>query len=67
MNKRDLYESYITQVGDSHKTHITSMKWFPKNYYFHKSHLATNESGESSQLATLGEDGQVLIWDFKYY
>ena len=43
------------------------MKWFPKNYSFHKSHLTANESGESTLLATLGEDGQVLIWDLKYY
>jgi hypothetical protein len=42
------------------------MKWFPKNYHFHKSHLTANESGECTLLATLGEDGLVLIWDLKY-
>jgi len=43
------------------------MKWLPKNYNFHKSHLTSNESGECTLLATLGEDGLVLIWDLKYY
>jgi hypothetical protein len=43
------------------------MKWLPKNYHFHKSHLTTNDSGECTLMATLGEDGLVLIWDLKYY
>jgi WD40 repeat protein len=61
-----LYEHYISHISDSHKTHISSMKWFPKNYNFTKSkQLANNDSGQSYLLATLGEDGQVLIWDLK--
>lgn len=67
MNKKDqLYENFITAVIDSHKTHITAMKWFPKNYSFHRSNLISPSSSpnESSLLATLAEDGQMLIWDF---
>lgn len=65
VDKKLLYEFYITQVIDSHKTHITSMKWFPKNLNFHKSNLIANETNEVSLLATLGEDGQMLVWDLK--
>lgn len=65
MNKKDLFTFYITPIFESHKTHITAMKWFPKNYSFTKYNLVTNNSNESTILATLGEDGQVLIWDIK--
>ncbi len=43
------------------------MHWFPKNFHFHKGHLASNESGETTLLATLGEDGLCLVWDLKEY
>ena len=43
------------------------MQWFPKSMHFQKGHLQSNESGESTLLATLGEDGLVLIWDLKEY
>ena len=69
MNKGDQYESYISLVNDSHKTHISAMQWFEKNFHFQKNKglLTTNDSGESTLLATLGEDGQALIWDLKEY
>lgn len=41
------------------------MRWFPKNYSFAKYNLVQNTSEKSSILATLGEDGQVLIWDIE--
>lgn len=41
------------------------MKWFPKNFSFTKYNLVQNNTGEVSILATLAEDGQVLIWDMK--
>jgi len=52
---------------ESHKTHINAMKWFPKNFSFFKYNLIQNNSGEQTVLATLGEDGQVLIWDMKQF
>jgi hypothetical protein len=65
--KKDYYTYYITPNFESHKAHITSMKWFPKNYSFTKYALTTNNSNETTILATLGEDGQVLIWDMKNF
>lgn len=41
------------------------MQWFPKNFGFTKYNLTQNNSGEVSILATLAEDGQVLLWDIK--
>lgn len=43
------------------------MKWFPKNFAFNKHNLIANSSNEANLLATLGEDGQVLIWDMKSF
>jgi hypothetical protein len=65
VDKKYLYEFYITQVIDSHKTHITSMKWFPKNVQLLKYNFITKETNEVQLLATIGEDGIVLVWDFK--
>lgn len=62
-----MYTFYITPTTESHRTHINAMKWFPKNFNFTKYNLVQNNSGEVSVLATLGEDGQVLIWDMKNF
>lgn len=66
-NRKDLYTFFITPNFESHKTHITSMKWFPKNFGFTKYNLVANNSNETTILATLAEDGQVLIWDIKNF
>ena len=44
------------------------MKWFPKNINFtkNKSGIVVNDSEQSTILATLGEDGLVLLWDLKH-
>lgn len=65
MNKKDLFTSYISPIFESHKTHITSMKWFPKGVGYLKYNLVNVTTNECNLLATLGEDGQVLIWDIK--
>lgn len=65
MNKKDVYTYFITPLFESHKSSVTAMKWFPKNYSFNRSNLIQNNSNDSSLLASLAEDGQVLIWDIK--
>jgi hypothetical protein len=62
-----LYTFYITPIFESHRTQITSIKWFPINYSFNKYALSQNNSNESTLLASLAEDGQVLIWDMKNF
>lgn len=66
-NKSDIYTFYITSIQESHKTHLTGMKWFPAGYSFHKHQLQYNESSKDIMLlTTCAEDGQVLIWDTKH-
>ena len=43
------------------------MKWFPPNFSFTKYNLVENKSNEVGILATLAEDGQVLLWDMKNF
>jgi hypothetical protein len=43
------------------------MKWFPKGYSFLKQNLINNGTNECTLLATLAEDGQVLIWDLRIF
>jgi hypothetical protein len=43
------------------------MKWFPINYSFHKLNLVKNTSNQQTILASLGEDGCVMIWDVVNY
>lgn len=65
--KENIYTYYITPIFESHRTHINAMQWFPKNFSFTKYNLVQNTSGEVGILATLAEDGQVLLWDMKNF
>lgn len=67
MNKKDIYTSYTSTINDSHRNQITAMKWFPKGYSLQKQSLIFNGSNETNLLATLAEDGQILIWDLKAF
>ncbi len=52
-------------VIDSHKTHISAIRWFPKNYQVFKYSFTQKETGEVQLLATIAEDGMLLVWDLK--
>lgn len=69
MNKKDQYTYYINLIADGHKTHVSTMKWFDRGIIIHKYQIAPNpkekELNDVNTLATMGEDGQILIWDFK--
>ncbi len=43
------------------------MKWFPINYSFYKMNLVKNNSNQRGVLATIGEDGCVMVWDVINY
>jgi hypothetical protein len=61
-----MYTSYLTTIIDSHRTHITCLRWFPKGYIFNKQNLSYNSSSTTcNALATIAEDGQCIIWDIK--
>jgi len=66
-NKKDIYTFYITSISVSHKSHVVDMKWFPINYSFHKLNLIKNSSNQQSILASMGEDGCVMVWDVINY
>ena len=58
----------MTSLNDSHRMRISSLKWFPKGFFLHKGLLQFNSaSNEVALLASLGEDGQILIWDMKNF
>jgi len=65
--KKDIYTYHISSITDSHKTHITAMKWFPSDVAFDKKYynLIANSTNDVFLMITLGEDGQALIWDLK--
>lgn len=62
-NKNEFYTFLQTSIAESHKTHITSMKWFPPGYIYHKYNLLQTEKTDVNLLGTVAEDGQVFIWD----
>lgn len=65
--RKEQYSYYINLIADAHKTHITAMKWFDKGIVIHKYNLSesTTNKNDVTVLATIAEDGQILIWDFK--
>ena len=66
-SRKEQYSYYINLIADAHKTHITAMRWFDRGIIIHKYNLAqsTNNPNDVTVLATIGEDGQILIWDLK--
>jgi hypothetical protein len=56
----------MTMIMESHKTHVTCLKWFDQGYTFNKQNFSYSESNKTcNALATIGEDGQCIIWDIK--
>jgi hypothetical protein len=60
---KDHYTFYITSVPVSHKTIVVDLKWFPPNLTFYKLNLTKSNSQESTILASLGEEGTVILWE----
>lgn len=67
INKSEIYTFYITSISESHKTHVTGMKWFPAGYTYKNQLIFNKDANEVFLLATLAEDGQVLIWDTRNF
>jgi len=67
VSRKEQYSYYITQIAESHKTHITAMMWFEKGVTTNKYQVvqSTSNPNDATALATVGEDGMVYIWDIK--
>lgn len=66
-NKKDLYTFVLTSPTDSHKGKITSIRWFPAGYTTNKKNqiIHLDDIKESALVATLGDDGMVIIWNIR--
>ena len=70
LRKADIKEFYLYNLSSlkwTHQSNITSVKWFPPGYSYKKKGQMqfSPDEHESSIVVSLGEDGIVMIWDFK--
>ena len=70
LKKADIKEFYLYNLSSlkwTHQSNITSVKWFPPGYSYKKKGQMqfSPDEHESSIVVSLGEDGIVMIWDFK--
>ena len=67
MNIKDFYIYNISSLHESHKGRVTALKWFPPGYSINKKNqiVFADDVKEVCTLASLGEDGQVIVWDYK--
>ena len=66
-NIKDYYIYNISSLLESHKGKVKGLKWFPPGYVMNKKKQITfiPEEKECCTIASLGEDGQVIVWDYK--
>ena len=70
LKKADIKEFYIYNLSSlkwTHQSLITAVKWFPPGYSYKKKGQMqySPDDHESSIVVSLGEDGIVMVWDFK--
>ena len=68
MNIKDYYIYNISSLHESHKGRVTALKWFPPGYSINKKNqivYSKEDEKEVGVVASLGEDGQVIVWDYK--
>lgn len=67
INIKDYYIYKISSLKGSHKGRVSAIKWMPKGYYINKKNQAVHspEYKESGVVVTLGEDGRIILWDYK--
>lgn len=70
LKKSDVKEFYLfnlTSLKWSHQSVITAMKWFPAGYSYKKKGQMqfSPDEHESSIVVSLGENGILMIWDYK--
>ena len=64
---RDFYVYNLSSLKWTHQSVITAVKWFPPGYSYKKKGQMqfSPDEHESSIVVSLGEDGIVMIWDYK--
>ena len=70
LKKADIREFYIYNLSSlkwTHQSLITAVKWFPPGYSYKKKGQMqySPDDHESSIVISLGEDGIVMVWDFR--
>ena len=70
LKKADIKEFYVYNLSSlkwTHQSLITAVKWFPPGYSYKKKGQMqySPDEHESSIVVSLGEDGIVMIWDYK--
>ena len=66
-NLKDFYIYNLSSLYESHKSKVTSLKWFPPGYFINKKKQIIYDPEEKNCciIASLGEDGQIILWDYK--
>ncbi|MCQ2818360.1 MAG: hypothetical protein MJ252_13925 [archaeon] len=67
INKKDYYQYKMPKLSQSHQGKIRGLRWLTPGYCFGKKTPVRfdEELKESGILASLGEDGQIILWDFR--
>ena len=70
LKKADIKEFYLYNLSSlkwTHQSNITAVKWFPPGYSYKKKGQMqySPDEHESSIVVSLGEDGIVMIWDYR--
>ena len=70
LKKTDIKEFYVFNLSSlkwTHQSEITAVKWFPPGYSFKKKGQMqfSPDEHESSIVVSLGQDGIIMIWDYK--
>ena len=70
LKKTDIREFYVYNLSSlkwTHQSVITAAKWFPPGYSYKKKGQMqfSPDEHESSIVVSLGEDGIIMIWDYK--
>lgn len=65
-NIKDHYIYIITGSKNSHSGKVTGLRWLTKGYTFKKKQIINaGDFEESGLVASSGEDGQIIIWDYR--
>ena len=70
LKKENIKEFYLYNLSSlkwTHQSNITAVKWFPPGYSYKKKGQMqySPDEHESSIVVSLGEDGIVMIWDYR--
>ena len=70
LKKADIKEFYLYNLSSlkwTHQSNITAVKWFPPGYSYKKKGQMqfSPDEHESSIVVSLGEDGIIMVWDYR--